>query len=203
MSQFPQEQSGQDTEPLLAGDALDQRLQQTRQRSAWADLTEMYPQANKDALEVSYQKDKQGNTRLLIKMVGTGKKLYPLFTRNTVTRQLRENPQLSQEIRSYLGKSMGEQMKDFQQEKARKDKEMAAKQKQLDQAEQRVAELQKLKREIDALTNQINAVNAQREKLEDEHGLLDEEAIQKLKVEKRKLEDDKQTKQQQLSQLRE
>ena len=35
---------------------------------------------------------------------------------------------------------MGEQMKDFQQEKARKETELAAKQKQLEQAEQRAAE---------------------------------------------------------------
>ena len=89
MSQFPQEQSGQDAEPLLAGDELDQRLQQTRQGSAWADLKEMYPQANKSALEVSYQTDKQENPRLLAKMVGRGKKVYPLFTRNPVTRQFR------------------------------------------------------------------------------------------------------------------
>ena len=93
MSHLPQEQSGQDgtrdTEPLLEGDELDQRLQQTRQASPWADLTEMYPNANKDALEASYQKDKQGNPRLWVKMVGRGKKAYPLFTKNTVTRQLR------------------------------------------------------------------------------------------------------------------
>ena len=74
MSQLPQEQSGQDTDPLLAGDELDQRLQRTHQDSPWADLTEMYPQANKDALEVSYQKDRPGNPRLWVKMVGRGKK---------------------------------------------------------------------------------------------------------------------------------
>ena len=57
MSHLPQEQSGQDgtrdTDPLLEGDELDQRLQQTRQASPWVDLTEMYPNANKDALEAS------------------------------------------------------------------------------------------------------------------------------------------------------
>ena len=129
----------------------------------------MYPQANKDALQVDYQKDKQGNPRLLVKMVGRGKKVYPLFTRNAVTRQLRENPNLSQEIRTYLGKSMGEQMKDFQQEKARKEAELAAKQKQLEQIQQRAAESQKLRRDMDALTNAIRDVEAQRRELEDAH----------------------------------
>ena len=202
MSQLPQEQSGQDTDPLLTGDELDQRLQQTRQGSAWADLLEMYPQANKDALQVDYQKDKQGNPRLLIKMVGRGKKVYPLFTKSVVTSQLRENPNLSQEIKAYLGKSMGEQMKDFQQEKTRKEAELAAKQKQLEQIQQRTAESQKLRRDMDALTNAIRDKDARMRELEDTHGgSIDTEAIQRLKDQKRGMEAEKQAKQQQLSQL--
>ena len=201
MSQLPQEQSGQDTDPLLTGDELDQRLQQTRQGSAWADLTEMYPQANKAALEVDYQKDKQGNPRRLIKMVGRGKKVYPLFTKSVVTKQLRENPNLSQEIKAYLGKSMGEQMKDFQQAKVQKEAELAAKQKQLEQIQQIAAESQKLRRDMDALTNTIRDAEAQMRELEDAHGPIDTEAIQKLKDQKRGLEAEKQAKQQQLSQL--
>ena len=209
MSQLPQEQSGQDTDPLLTGDELDQRLQQTRQGSAWADLTEMYPQASKYAIQVDYQKDKQGNPRLWVKMVGRGKKAYPLFTRNAVTRQLRENPNLSQEIKTYLGKSMGEQIKDFQQKEASKKTEIAAKQKQLEQAEQkqleqaeqRAAEAQKLERDIDARTNRIRDIDAQMRELEDAHGPLDTEAIQRRKNEKRALEAENQAKQQQLSQM--
>ena len=214
MSQLPQEQSGQDTDPQLTGDELDQRLQQTRQGSAWADLLEMYPQANKEALQADYQKDKQGNPRLLVKMVGRGKKVYPLFTRNAVTRQLRENPNLSQEIKTYLGKSMGEQMKDFKQAKAQKETELAAKQKQLEQIQQRAdqqratkgrqkraTKSQKLRRDMDALTNGIRDAEAQMRELEDAHGPIDTEAIQRLKDQKRGLEAEKQAKQQQLSQL--
>ena len=201
MSQLPQEQSGQDTDPLSMGDELDQQLQQTRQGSAWADLLEMYPQANKDALDVSYEKDKKGNPRLAVKMVGRGKGKYFLFTRNAVTRQLRENPDLSQEIKTYLGKSMGEQMNDFQQEKAKKEAELAAKQRQLEQIQQRAAESQKLRRDMDALTNAIRDAEAQRRKLEDAHGPIDTEAIQRLKDEKRRLEAEKQAKNQKLSKL--
>ena len=162
----------------------------------------MYPQANKDALDVSYVKDKQGNNpRLWVKMVGRGKKAYPLFTRDAVTRRLRENPQLSQEIKTYLGKSMWEQIKDFQQEKTRKEAELAAKKKQLEQAEQRAAESQKLKRDMDALSNGIRETEERIRELEDAHGSLDTEAIQKLKNDKRDLEAEKQAKRQQLSQL--
>ena len=49
-------------------------------------------------------------------MIGSKKKAYPLFTQSAVTRQLRENPQPSQEIKTYLGKSMFDQMKDCQTE---------------------------------------------------------------------------------------
>ena len=202
MNQLPQEQSGQDTDPLLTGDELDQRFQQKKQESAWADLTEMYPQANKAALEASYEKDKKGNPRLAVKMVGRGKGKYFVFTRNAVTRQLKENPNLSQEIKSYLGKSMGEQINDFQQEKARKEAELAAKQKQLEQIQQRAAESQKLRRDMDALTNAIRDAEAQRQELEDAHGSTDTEAIQRLKDEKRRLEAEKQAKNQQLSKLK-
>ena len=202
MGQFPQEHSGQDTDPLLTGDELDQRFQQKKQESAWADLTEMYPQANKAALEASYEKDKKGNPRLAVKMVGRGKGKYFLFTRNAVTRKLRENPDLSQEIKSYLGKSMGEQINDFQQEKARKEAELAAKQKQLEQIQQRAAESQKLRRDMDALTNAIRDLDEQKRELEDAHGSTDTEAIQRLKDEKRRLEAEKQAKNQQLSKLK-
>ena len=203
MAQFPQEQSGQDTDPLLTGDELDQRLQQTRQGSAWADLLEMYPQANKEALEVGYQKDKQGNPRLVVKMVGRGKKEYPLFTKNAVTRQLRENPNLSQEIKTYLGKSMGEQMKDFQQAKARKIAEantaLRDTQRRLDEAQQTEVRLntEEQKQEQEAqkrhrLETQLEQINQRLENKVNEGGTEMERQMEtdRLKRERAKLKRD-------------
>ena len=84
-SGFPNTSYDEDTPDLT------QRLQKTRENSSWNDLTDMYGNANKSALEAFYEKDKQGNPRLYVKMVGRGKKkTYPLFTKNAVTRQLRE-----------------------------------------------------------------------------------------------------------------
>ena len=54
---------------------------------------------------------------------------------------------------------------------------------------------------MDALTNKIRDADAQMRELEDAHGSLDTEAIQRLKDEKRALEAEKQCKQQQMSQL--
>ena len=54
---------------------------------------------------------------------------------------------------------------------------------------------------MDALTNGIRDAEAQMRELEDAHGSIDTEAIQRLKDQKRGLEAEKQAKQQQLSQL--
>ena len=54
---------------------------------------------------------------------------------------------------------------------------------------------------MDALTNQINDADARMRELEDAHGSLNTEAVQRLKDEKRAFEADKQSKRQQLSQL--
>ena len=71
----------------------------------------------------------------------------------------------------------------------------------LEQAEQRAAESQKLRRDMDALTNGIRDAEARMRELEDAHGSIDTEAIQRLKDEKKRLETDKRSKRQQLSQL--
>ena len=89
----------------------------------------------------------------------------------------------------------------FNKKKAQKEAELAAKQKQLEQIQQRAAESQKLRRDMDALTNGIRDAEAQMRELEDAHGSIDTEAIQRLKDQKRGLEAENQVKQQQLSQL--
>ena len=69
------------------------------------------------------------------------------------------------------------------------------------QLEQKNDEKQKLILDIDSLTNQIRDVDEQRRELEYAHVSMDLEEIQKLKDQKRALENEKTTKQQQISQL--
>ena len=186
MNQLPREQNGW-------------RRQQSQQ-AAWVALKKMYPQANKDALEVSYVKMPGERTpRLSVKTIGASR-AYWLFEPNLFGRW-RENPDLPQEIKTYLGKSIEEQIKGFKQLKAKKEAARAVKQKQNKQLEQKADEKQKLSREMDSLTNQIRDLDEQKRELEDVHGSLDTEAIQKLKDEKRALEGKKKTIQQQISQL--
>ena len=170
-----------------------------RQQAAWVALKKMYPQANKDALEISYVKRPGETPRLSIKMAGSTR-AYWLFEPNLFGRW-RENPDLPQEIKNLLGKSIEEQIEGFKQLKVKKEAARAVKQKQNKQLEQMADEKQKLSREMDSLTNQIRDLDEQKRELEDVHGSLDTEAIQKLKDEKGALEGKKKTIQQQISQL--
>ena len=183
MSQLPREQNGW-----------------RRQQAAWVALKKMYQQADKDALEVSYVKMPGEITpRLSVKTIGAPR-AYWLFEKDFLGRW-RENPDLPQEIKNLLGKSIEEQIKGFKQLKAKKEATRAAKQKQDKQLEQMADEKQKLSREMDSLTNQIRDLDEHRRELEDVHGSMDKEAIQKLKDEKRALESEKKNIQQQISQL--
>ena len=185
MSQLPREQKSKG---------------QLSKQAAWVALKKMYPQANKEALEVSYVKiPGEIITRLSVKKIGAPK-AYWLFEPNLFGRW-RENPDLPQEIKNLLGKSIEEQIEGFKQLKAKKEAALVAKQKQKKQLEQKADEKQKLSRDMDSLTNEIRDVDEQKRELEDAHGPLDTEAIQKLKDDKRALEAKKKTIKQQLSQL--
>ena len=171
-----------------------------RQQAAWVALKKMYPQANKDALEVSYVKMPGEITpRLSVKTIGAPR-AYWLFEKDFLGRW-RENPDLPQEIKNLLGKSSEEQIKGFKQLKAKKEAARAVKQKQNKQLEQMADEKQKLSREMDSLTNQIQDLDEHKRELEDVHGSLDTEEIHKLKDEKTVLEGEKKNIQQHIKQL--
>ena len=171
------------------------------QKDAWFDVKNMYPDASKAALEVDYVKiPGEKDPRLSIK-IKHAVRAYWLFEKQGVLRRWRENPDLPQDIKVFLGKSINEQIKDFEKLKSEKEATLAAKQKQKKQLEQKNDEKQKLIRDMDSLTNQIRDLDEQMREMEYVHVSMDLEEIQKLKDEKRALEGEKKTKQQQISQL--
>ena len=175
------------------------------ERMAWSQVKQEFPMADESKLKARYKEKPRagGGGGAIIKVAMRGKdKWYPLYTKSPGDVNKSFNESLPKEIKAALGKSLDEQFNDTNAALQAKQNELAAKQKQLEQAEQRAAESQKLRRDMDALTNQINDADAQIRQLEDENGPLNEEAIQTLKDDKRKWEGDKQTKLQQLSQLR-
>ena len=170
-------------------------------KDAWFDVKNMYPDASKAALEVDYVKlPGVKDPRLSIKIRGA-MRAYWLFEKQGVLRGWGENPDLPQDIKVFLGKSINDQIKDFEKLKSEKEATLVVKQKQKKQLEQKNDEKQKLIRDMDSLTNQIRDVDEQMRELEYTHVSMDLEAIEKLKDQKRALEGEKKTKQKQISQL--
>ena len=144
--------------------------------SAWVNLEKMYPQADKEALEVSYVKIR--NTyRMAVKVAGT-KQAYWLFEQGFEGRW-KENPNLPMEIKTYLGKPIEAQIKAFQTK-------LTSKLKQLQQIEQKEAETQILRRELDSLINEIRNTEERMRELEKAKGPLDKKALQQIKNDKQK-----------------
>ena len=156
---------------------------QLSKQAAWVALKKMYPQANKEALEAAYVKIPGEITpRLSVKTIGATR-AYWLFEQNLLGRW-KDNPDIPQEIKTLLGTSIEEQIKDFKQLKAKKEAALVAKQKQKKQLEQNNDEIHELNRNIASLTNEIRDVDEQKRELEEAHGPMNTEAIQKLKDEK-------------------
>ena len=176
------------------------------ERMAWSEIKGEFEMADESKLKARYKTAPRaggggGGAILEVSMRGKDK-WYPLYTKSRGDVDKSFDESLPKEIKTALGKSLDEQVNDTNAALQAKQNELAAKQKQLEQAEQRAAESQKLRRDMDALTNQIRDTDARIRELEDAHGPLNTEAVQRLKDEKRALEADKQSKQQELAQQR-
>ena len=172
---------------------------------AWHEIKQEFELADESRLKARYKVAPRaggGGGGAIIEIAMKGKdKWYRLYTQSRGDADKSFNTSLPKEIQTALGKSLDEQVTDTNAALQAKQNELAAKQKQLEQAEQRAAESQKLRRDMDTITNGIRDADERMRELEDAHGSIDTEAIQRLKDEKKRLETDKQSKRQQLSQL--
>ena len=182
MSTFPTEDSGLVHNP---GEA------------AWKSLTYIYPDANATELEAFIDPTTK---RLKVKMTGVGKAAYFLHTTEKSSNIQHLNPKLSLEIRNALGESALDQASVLQQERERNMREIVEKTNRKKQLEEAAQEGPETRQEMDALRNQIRQRDEEIRELEDKAGPWDEEAIQKLKDEKRALEAEHQRKKAQLDQ---
>ena len=151
--------------------------------TAWSELKGEFTMADESKLKARYKTAPRaggGGGGAVIEVAMQGKdKWYRLYTKSPGDVGKSFNESLPKEIKTALGKSLDEQFNDTNAALQEKENELVAKQKQLERAAQRAAESQKLKRDMDALTNQIKDIDAQIQQLEDEHGPLNEDAIQK------------------------
>ena len=183
MTSLPQEHSG---------------VVQSPGESAWKALTHIYPDANATELEAFIDPKTQ---RLKIKMTGQGKASYFLYTTEKSSNTQQLNPKLSIEIRRALGESTLDQVSVLQQERGRNLREIVEKTNRKKQLEEEASqEVQELRQDLDNLRNRIRRLDDEIRELEDKAGSWDEEAIQKLKDEKRAFEAEHQRKREQLDQ---
>ena len=196
-TRLPQESGPRIAETSFGGEPTE--------RMAWSEIKGEFTRADESKLKARYKVAPRaggGGGGAVLEVAMKGKdKWYRLYTKSPGDVDKSFNESLPKEIKAALGKSLDKQFNDTNAALQANQNELAAKRKQLEQAEQRANESQKLKRDMDAITEQIKDVEAQMQQLEDKHGSLNEDSIQKLKDDKRKLEGDKQTKRQQLSQL--
>ena len=160
--------------------------------SAWKSLTYIYPDANATELKAFIDPTTK---RLKVQMTGQGKASYFLYTEDKVTKTQKLNPKLTREIRKALGESTLDQVSVLQQERESNLREIVEKTNRKRQLEEEAAqEVQERRQDLDALRNRITQINDDIRELEDKAGSWDEEAIQKLKDEKKALEAEHQRK---------
>ena len=143
--------------------------------------------------------------QLMIKKPGAGQPSYPLYTteanpNNQRFNTQRLNPEIPPDLRASLGESAVDQATTLQQERDTNQREIVQKRNKLVQLEETAQEAQETRQEMDALRNQIRQLDEEIRELEDKAGSWDEEAIQKLKDEKRAFEAEHQRKRAQLDQ---
>ena len=141
----------------------------------------------------------------MIKKPGADQPSYPLYTteanpNNQRFNSQRLNPEIPPDLRAALGESAVDQATKLQQERDANRREIVQKRNKLVQLEETAQGVQETRQEMDALRNQIRQLDEEIRELEDKAGSWDEEAIQKLKDEKRAFEAEHQRKKAQLDQ---
>ena len=161
---------------------------------AWNALAFLFPDAKASEVEAYYDPKSQ---RLIVKKAGAGQAPYYLFTREIATGQERLNPKIPPVLRRSLGETALNQVRALQQERARNSQEIRKKTQTKQQLEVAAQELPTLRQEMGAIRDQSRQLVDEIRELEDQTGPWDEEAIQRLKDEKKKLEAEHQRKREQ------
>ena len=188
---LPKEQ-GPSTEEtsFIEGDTQGQRVLTMQEEMAWREVSGEFPDADRRILDVKYKVTPRaggggGGAITEVKMRNKTK-WYRLYTKSRGASQKSFNEHLPQGIKAALGKSLDDEIDATNAALEEKQKELQAKQKQKQQLEQTLNDTQKLRRDMDAIRNRIKQTEDQIQELEDAHGPLNTEEIQRLKNEKKK-----------------
>ena len=152
-----------------------------------------------DAKDVEAYLDKT-TKRLMIKKPGDDQPSYPLYATEANPNNRRLNPEIPPDLRAALGESALDQATTLQQERDTNLREIVQKRNKLVQLEEAAQEVQERRQDLKNLRDRLKRLDDDIRELEDKAGPLDEEAIQRLKDEKRAFEVEHQRKKEQLDQ---
>ena len=152
-----------------------------------------------DAKDVEAYLDKT-TKRLMIKKPGADQPSYPLYATEANPKSQRLNPEIPPDLRAALGESALYQATTLQQERDTNLREIVQKRNKLVQLEEAAQEVQERRQDLKNLRDRLKRLDDDIRELEDKAGPFDEEAIQRLKDEKRTFEAEHQRKREQLDQ---
>ena len=152
-----------------------------------------------DAKDVEAYLDKT-TKRLMIKKPGADQPSYPLYATEANPKSQRLNPEIPPDLRAALGESALDQATTLQQERDTNLREIVQKRNKLVQLEEAAQEVQERRQDLKNLRDRLKRLDDDIRELEDKAGPFDEEAIQRLKDEKRAFEEEHQRKREQLDQ---
>ena len=148
----------------------------TSSEAAWTTAKDLFPNMSSSELEVLY--DTKG--KLQVKMFGTGKKMYPLFTTDRSTGRETINKSLTKEIRTALGQSKYERVQQITRDK----------QKELKQSQDLAAQREQNKKDMEEKTEALEKARKDLEDLKNAD-LASEREIEKAEAKVRTLEAEK------------
>ena len=155
---------------------------QSAKERAWGVLKGVFPESSSTSLK----------GRLQVKMAGSGKKLYDLFTTKRSIGEQQLNPNLTKEIRRELG-PMAREVVERDNEEIRNDRQrLRETEKQLKEAEKLASEREKAAQEVQNLRNKIERNQAQIDAHTQEHGttIESETELRRLQQLKKNLQND-------------
>ena len=173
----------------------------TLQNMASREIENEFPKADFVQLNFRYKKAPRSGGLIIEVKYHNSDKWYPLYTKSPGDGEKTFNTSLPKRIKDALGESLTDSINKTNAELQNYQDQEAAQLKALQQSETRAAEAQRLHREMDAIRKRTKDNEDRIKELEDTHGPLDKDTIQKLKDEKRQLKTEHQEKRKQLDEL--
>ena len=163
------------------------------------ELEDEFPNMSSTELEFRTKEAPKSGGAVIEVRYHSSEKWYRLFTKSKGDGQKTLNTSLPKQISQALGKSTAESINETNTELETMRQQEKTKEKQLRQTQSAAEEAQRLKQEMSTIRNRIQDKDNRMQEIENAHGPLDSDAIQKLNDEKRQLETEHKAKRKELN----